>query len=106
MSALDALLGQLAVNGQPVELRGTLNFASGFTITDEPDMNTIRVDTAGPKTGSVVTANAAPTPVLPAVATLVDNSITFIHLRVVARIASPSTTTMVYEEYSQAKRVN
>ncbi len=47
MSALDALLGQVAVAGQPIELRGTLNFDRGFTVVDDPDMNTIRVSALG-----------------------------------------------------------
>jgi hypothetical protein len=106
MSALDALLGQIAVHGELIELRGTLNFADGFVVTDDPGMNTIRVELPGPVTGNVATANATPTTVIAAAATLADNTIAFIRLRVVGRIASPSTTTMAYEVNLQYRRIN
>ena len=105
MSALDALLGQVAVAGVPIELRGTLNFADGFSVTDEPDQNTIRVVAGAPNaTGKVQTTDATVTPI--ASVSIPDNTIAVVRVRVVGRIASPSTTAMVYEIKQPYKKIN
>lgn len=107
MSALSALLGQIAVNGQPIELRGTLNFARGFASKDDPGMNTLSVVAGDPQfTGSATTTDATPTALI-SLGLIPDNTIAFITLRVVGRLSDTEVdNVMAYAETQAYRKTN